>query len=178
MDGFCASVPQQRGQHNPNVDYVPYEQMKERILKIVDDFHGWVKVATCMNKPGVKFHAFDSQVLLIRVFFLITFSEFHSLFSVFVNSSQTQSETTQESTSFSWAWRRWAPHCVIMCKYSVFSRQHMGIFRDIFHFYAECDGGQLYLLHIRVRTFKIYHFYWAVFEPFNDSSQWFLPAHL
>lgn len=49
MDGFCASAPQQRGQHNPNVDYVPYEQMKERILKIVDDFHGWVKVAACTN---------------------------------------------------------------------------------------------------------------------------------
>ncbi|TWW56955.1 Serine/threonine-protein phosphatase 4 regulatory subunit 2 [Takifugu flavidus] len=40
MDGFCASAPQQRGQQNPNVDYVPYEQMKGRILKIVDDFHG------------------------------------------------------------------------------------------------------------------------------------------
>lgn len=40
MDGFRASAPQQRGQQNPNVDDVPFEQMKHRILKIVDDFHG------------------------------------------------------------------------------------------------------------------------------------------
>lgn len=49
MDGFRASAPQERGQHNPNVDYVPFEQMKQRILKIVDDFHGWVKVLTSMD---------------------------------------------------------------------------------------------------------------------------------
>lgn len=54
MDGFCASAPQQRGQQNPNVDYVPYEQMKGRILKIVDDFHGWVKASTSTDYKGLQ----------------------------------------------------------------------------------------------------------------------------
>nr|XP_046251667.1 serine/threonine-protein phosphatase 4 regulatory subunit 2-A-like isoform X2 [Scatophagus argus] len=40
MDDFHASAPQQRGQHNPNVDYVPFEEMKKRILKIVDGYNG------------------------------------------------------------------------------------------------------------------------------------------
>lgn len=40
MDDFHASAPEQRGQHNPNVDYVPFEEMKERILKIVNGFNG------------------------------------------------------------------------------------------------------------------------------------------
>lgn len=105
MDGFCASAPQQRGQQNPNVDYVPYEQMKGRILKIVDDFHGWVKASTSTDYKGLE------SVAHICIF-LDHFSEFHSLFSVFANSSQTRSETTRELTSFSWAWRRWAPPSV------------------------------------------------------------------
>ncbi|KAM8754051.1 serine/threonine-protein phosphatase 4 regulatory subunit 2-like isoform 2-T2 [Acanthopagrus schlegelii] len=40
MDDFHASTPEQRGLHNPNVDYVPFEEMKERILKIVDGYNG------------------------------------------------------------------------------------------------------------------------------------------
>ncbi|XP_036960298.1 serine/threonine-protein phosphatase 4 regulatory subunit 2-like isoform X2 [Acanthopagrus latus] len=40
MDDFHASTPEQRGPHNPNVDYVPFEEMKERILKIVDGYNG------------------------------------------------------------------------------------------------------------------------------------------
>lgn len=40
MDGFYASAPPQKGQQNPNVDYIPFEEMKGRILKTVDDFHG------------------------------------------------------------------------------------------------------------------------------------------
>lgn len=40
MDDFHASAPEQRGLHNPNVDYVPFEEMKMRILKIVDGYNG------------------------------------------------------------------------------------------------------------------------------------------
>ncbi|XP_070824261.1 serine/threonine-protein phosphatase 4 regulatory subunit 2-A-like isoform X2 [Chaetodon trifascialis] len=40
MDDFHASAPEQRGPHNPNVDYVPFEEMKTRILKIVDGYNG------------------------------------------------------------------------------------------------------------------------------------------
>ncbi|XP_068599863.1 serine/threonine-protein phosphatase 4 regulatory subunit 2-A-like [Brachionichthys hirsutus] len=40
MDDFHASTPEQKRQHNPNVDYVPFEQMKERILNIVDAYNG------------------------------------------------------------------------------------------------------------------------------------------
>ncbi|XP_074538534.1 serine/threonine-protein phosphatase 4 regulatory subunit 2-like [Halichoeres trimaculatus] len=40
MDDFHASTPEQRGQHNPNVEYVPFEDMKKRILKIVDGYNG------------------------------------------------------------------------------------------------------------------------------------------
>ncbi|KAM6981614.1 serine/threonine-protein phosphatase 4 regulatory subunit 2-like [Tautogolabrus adspersus] len=40
MEDFHASTPEQRGPHNPNVDYVPFEDMKKRILKIVDGYHG------------------------------------------------------------------------------------------------------------------------------------------
>uniref|UniRef100_A0A3B3QTC0 Protein phosphatase 4, regulatory subunit 2a n=1 Tax=Paramormyrops kingsleyae TaxID=1676925 RepID=A0A3B3QTC0_9TELE len=36
MDDFRASSPEQRGPANPNVEYIPFEEMKERILKIVD----------------------------------------------------------------------------------------------------------------------------------------------
>ncbi|GAA6216514.1 serine/threonine-protein phosphatase 4 regulatory subunit 2-like [Lates japonicus] len=40
MDDFHASTPEQRGPHNPNVEYVPFEEMKKRILKIVDGYNG------------------------------------------------------------------------------------------------------------------------------------------
>ncbi|KAM7405044.1 hypothetical protein PAMP_012335 [Pampus punctatissimus] len=40
MDEFHTSVPEQRGLHNPNVEYVPFEEMKKRILKIVDGYNG------------------------------------------------------------------------------------------------------------------------------------------
>ncbi|XP_029911646.1 serine/threonine-protein phosphatase 4 regulatory subunit 2-A-like isoform X2 [Myripristis murdjan] len=40
MDDFHASSPEQRGPHNPNVEYVPFEEMKKRILKIVDGYNG------------------------------------------------------------------------------------------------------------------------------------------
>ncbi|XP_078465695.1 serine/threonine-protein phosphatase 4 regulatory subunit 2 isoform X1 [Lampetra planeri] len=38
LDDFRASVPEVRGPPNRNVDYVPYDDMKERLLKIVDGF--------------------------------------------------------------------------------------------------------------------------------------------
>ncbi|KAG5281793.1 hypothetical protein AALO_G00048890 [Alosa alosa] len=40
MDDFRASSPEQRGPANPNVEYIPYDEMKERILKIVDGYKG------------------------------------------------------------------------------------------------------------------------------------------
>ncbi|XP_047186853.1 serine/threonine-protein phosphatase 4 regulatory subunit 2 isoform X4 [Scophthalmus maximus] len=40
MEDFQASSPEQRGLHNPNVEYVPYQEMKTRILKIVDGYKG------------------------------------------------------------------------------------------------------------------------------------------
>uniref|UniRef100_V9KZ31 Serine/threonine-protein phosphatase 4 regulatory subunit 2 n=1 Tax=Callorhinchus milii TaxID=7868 RepID=V9KZ31_CALMI len=40
MDDFRASAPEPRGPPNPNVEYVPYEEMKDRILKIVNGFAG------------------------------------------------------------------------------------------------------------------------------------------
>ncbi|XP_026873734.2 serine/threonine-protein phosphatase 4 regulatory subunit 2-A [Electrophorus electricus] len=40
MDDFKASSPEQRGPANPNVEYIPFEEMKERILKIVDGYSG------------------------------------------------------------------------------------------------------------------------------------------
>ncbi|XP_044065597.1 serine/threonine-protein phosphatase 4 regulatory subunit 2-A-like isoform X2 [Siniperca chuatsi] len=40
MDDFQASTPEQRGPHNPNVEYIPFEEMKKRILKIVDGYNG------------------------------------------------------------------------------------------------------------------------------------------
>lgn len=42
MDDFRASAPEQRGPANPNVESVPFEDMKERILKIVKGYNGWV----------------------------------------------------------------------------------------------------------------------------------------
>ncbi|GCC20472.1 serine/threonine-protein phosphatase 4 regulatory subunit 2-B [Chiloscyllium punctatum] len=40
MDDFRASAPEPRAPPNPNVEYVPYEEMKNRILKIVNGFMG------------------------------------------------------------------------------------------------------------------------------------------
>ncbi|XP_076870195.1 serine/threonine-protein phosphatase 4 regulatory subunit 2-B [Brachyhypopomus gauderio] len=40
MEDFRASAPEQRGPANPNVESVPFEEMKERILKIVDGYNG------------------------------------------------------------------------------------------------------------------------------------------
>lgn len=40
MDDFNASAPEQREPHNPNVEYVSFEDMKTRILKIVDGYIG------------------------------------------------------------------------------------------------------------------------------------------
>lgn len=40
MDDFHAATPEQRGPHNPNVEFVPFEEMKTRILKIVDGYNG------------------------------------------------------------------------------------------------------------------------------------------
>lgn len=42
MDDFRASAPEQRGPVNPNVESIPFEDMKERILKIVKGYNGWV----------------------------------------------------------------------------------------------------------------------------------------
>lgn len=40
MDDFIASCPEQRGPANPNVEYIPFEDMKQRILKIVNGYNG------------------------------------------------------------------------------------------------------------------------------------------
>lgn len=40
MDDFRASAPEQRGPANPNVESIPFEDMKERILKIVRGYNG------------------------------------------------------------------------------------------------------------------------------------------
>ncbi len=40
MDDFIASCPEQREPANPNVEYIPFEEMKQRILKIVNGYNG------------------------------------------------------------------------------------------------------------------------------------------
>lgn len=40
MDDFKASSPEQRDPANPNVEYIPFKEMKDRILKIVDGYNG------------------------------------------------------------------------------------------------------------------------------------------
>ncbi|XP_040263578.1 serine/threonine-protein phosphatase 4 regulatory subunit 2 [Bufo bufo] len=40
MDDFKSSAPEPRGPPNPNVEYIPFDEMKERILKIVTGFNG------------------------------------------------------------------------------------------------------------------------------------------
>nr|XP_023664555.1 serine/threonine-protein phosphatase 4 regulatory subunit 2-B-like [Paramormyrops kingsleyae] len=58
MDDFRASSPEQRGPANPNVEYIPFEEMKERILKIVDGYNGnwdlYAKEAWEMQKGQVS----------------------------------------------------------------------------------------------------------------------------
>lgn len=41
MDDFRTSAPEPRGPPNPNVEYIPFDEMKERILKIVTGFNGY-----------------------------------------------------------------------------------------------------------------------------------------
>lgn len=40
MDDFRSAAPEPRGPPNPNVEYIPFDEMKERILKIVTGFNG------------------------------------------------------------------------------------------------------------------------------------------
>lgn len=40
MEDFRASAPEQRGPANSNVESIPFEEMKERILKIVNGYNG------------------------------------------------------------------------------------------------------------------------------------------
>ncbi|XP_065135861.2 serine/threonine-protein phosphatase 4 regulatory subunit 2-B [Paramisgurnus dabryanus] len=40
MEDFRESAPEQRGPANPNVESIPFEEMKERILKIVNGYSG------------------------------------------------------------------------------------------------------------------------------------------
>ncbi|XP_057686128.1 serine/threonine-protein phosphatase 4 regulatory subunit 2-like isoform X2 [Corythoichthys intestinalis] len=40
IDDFHSSTPEQRSPHNPNVEQVSFEEMKKRILKIVDSLNG------------------------------------------------------------------------------------------------------------------------------------------
>lgn len=40
MDDFRTSAPEPRGPPNPNVEYIPFDEMKDRILKIVTGFNG------------------------------------------------------------------------------------------------------------------------------------------
>ncbi|XP_057562179.1 serine/threonine-protein phosphatase 4 regulatory subunit 2 isoform X1 [Hippopotamus amphibius kiboko] len=48
MDDFRTSAPEPRGPPNPNVEYIPFDEMKERILKIVTGFNGaYQDEATC-----------------------------------------------------------------------------------------------------------------------------------
>lgn len=42
MEDFRESAPEQRGPANPNVESIPFEEMKERILKIVNGYNGLV----------------------------------------------------------------------------------------------------------------------------------------
>lgn len=53
MDDFRASAPEQRGPANPNVESIPFEDMKERILKIVKGYNGWV-LGTSLRRGGGK----------------------------------------------------------------------------------------------------------------------------
>ncbi|KAJ8378396.1 hypothetical protein AAFF_G00242840 [Aldrovandia affinis] len=40
MDDFRSSAPEQHGPANPNVECIPFEEMKERMLKIVNGYNG------------------------------------------------------------------------------------------------------------------------------------------
>ncbi|NXF51218.1 PP4R2 phosphatase, partial [Oceanites oceanicus] len=55
MDDFRTSAPEPRGPPNPNVEYIPFEEMKERILKIVTGFNGYnVMVVSCVYPSSEK----------------------------------------------------------------------------------------------------------------------------
>ena len=41
MDDFRASAPDQRGLTNPNVECIPFDEMKARIMKIVNGYTGY-----------------------------------------------------------------------------------------------------------------------------------------
>lgn len=58
MEDFRASAPEQRGPANPNVESVPFEEMKERILKIVDGYSGQETLYF-----SILFTSFDIYVL-------------------------------------------------------------------------------------------------------------------
>lgn len=52
MEDFRASAPEQRGPANPNVESIPFEEMKERILKIVNGYNGLVTLLiNCRDAP-------------------------------------------------------------------------------------------------------------------------------
>ncbi|KAG8510537.1 Serine/threonine-protein phosphatase 4 regulatory subunit 2, partial [Galemys pyrenaicus] len=63
MDDFRTSAPEPRGPPNPNVEYIPFDEMKERILKIVTGFNGYalnpilknVMVVSCVH-PSSEIH--------------------------------------------------------------------------------------------------------------------------
>nr|XP_054496365.1 serine/threonine-protein phosphatase 4 regulatory subunit 2 isoform X2 [Agelaius phoeniceus] len=55
MDDFRTSAPEPRGPPNPNVEYIPFEEMKERILKIVTGFNGKNNSSSLNRMNGVMF---------------------------------------------------------------------------------------------------------------------------
>lgn len=99
MDDFRASAPEQRGPANPNVESIPFEDMKERILKIVKGYNGWV--------PGAGPHgcAPPTPPTLPKTTFLHSV-EFHSRSNACASCSRSPRGTTREPTSSSAAWRR------------------------------------------------------------------------
>lgn len=57
MDDFRTSAPEPRGPPNPNVEYIPFEEMKERILKIVTGFNGYGSLRSnliCCVEPKIR----------------------------------------------------------------------------------------------------------------------------
>ncbi|EHB01105.1 Serine/threonine-protein phosphatase 4 regulatory subunit 2 [Heterocephalus glaber] len=55
MDDFRTSAPEPRGPPNPNVEYIPFDEMKERILKIVTGFNGKNNSNSLNRMNGVMF---------------------------------------------------------------------------------------------------------------------------
>lgn len=52
MDDFRTSAPEPRGPPNPNVEYIPFDEMKERILKIVTGFNGYALNSLSVGVSG------------------------------------------------------------------------------------------------------------------------------